>query len=185
MRNYWFFEFLYLIIVASAVTAGLYHDDIRSGNLDLVLSRGISATRLVFAKFASAYVFCLLVPLGAFVTAAVAYRQPVGVASQFMLVSATSLAFWTASFCLLSGVLQPRFNWMVVLGVYLTVPTWLGVDTTYGLTQVIASANGFAAFTTLSRWQILDSVGLVASLAATGCLLTGQVVMVNKRWMRA
>jgi ABC-type transport system involved in multi-copper enzyme maturation permease subunit len=186
LRNYWFFQFLYLIIVASALTAGLYHDDIRSGNLELLLSRRISASRLVLAKFASPYLFGLLVPVTAFATAVAAFRQPAEPALQFVLVSMASLAFWTAAFCILSGLLPPRFNWMVVLAVYLTIPRWLSFDTgAYSLAQMIASANGFAAFTTLSRWQTLDSVSLLAPLAATGCLLMGQVVMVNMRWMRA
>lgn len=185
LRNYWFFEFLYLIIVASALTAGLYHDDIRSGNLDLVLSRGISASRLVLAKSASAYLCGLLIPLAAFVTATGGYRQPSGLALRFVLVSMISLAFWTATFCVLSALLHPRFSWMAVLVVFLTIPQWLAVDATYGLPHILASANGFAAFTTLSRWQMLDPVGLFAPVAATGMLITGLIIMVSKRWMRA
>lgn len=185
LRYFWFFQFLYLVIVASALTSGLYYDDTRSRNMDLVLSRGISATRLVFARFSAAFLISLLVPLAAFVTAIVALRQSASEALQFTLVSIMSLGFWTAAFCFLSGIVQPRFNWMVVLGVYLSIPRWLAFDSAYSPAQAIASANGFTAFMSLFRWQMLDFTSLLWSLAATGCLLAGQVIMVNKRWIRA
>lgn len=182
IRTLWVVQFLYLPVIASFLTAGVFFDDLKSRNLELLLSRGLAGELLVFCKTAASYSQALAVPIIGFVVSLV-LGQPPRQSGEYMLISCSALLLWVAGFSLVSLLLHPRFNWLLILAIFLSISGWMAPVRQNTAWKGFSIVSGYDAFESLHRWGAFRP-GLLLPVLIIVCLLVlAQILMVRKRWM--
>jgi hypothetical protein len=122
-KNHWYFIFLLLPVVAASLTSGIIYDDLPSRNVELLRSREISGSKVLFCRLLVAFLFGQIGLIAAFMSGVLLHLE---LSTNLLLwISCTlSITIWLSFFSLLSGFLNPRFNWLLIVLLFFLLPHW-------------------------------------------------------------